>query len=74
MTKPNDPYADLIEANRDEVLRKHREAIQRISFCLRQQQPELAYQVIQSLSTFHPMHCESWSGWPNGSAPGETNE
>ena len=76
-----DPYADLIEANRDELLRVHQEAIRRVRRCLERAQGastdstgisvwnhiDVAVAVLNALNTYHPMHCESWCGWPEGS-------
>ncbi len=73
-----DPTRDLIEANRDTILNFHEEAIRRIRKCLTnvmagpvaadseatRTQCRLALQVIVSLNLFHPMHGESWCGWP----------
>lgn len=64
-----DPYADLINANRDEMLRKHEEAVQRVRKCLEPVKNSVgsafdALKVLDALSLFHPMHGESWKGWP----------
>lgn len=61
-----DPMKYLIEANRDEILRKHEEAVRRIQRCLKRGEYDLADKVIEALWKFHPMHCESWCGWPEG--------
>lgn len=61
-----DPMKYLIEANRDEILRKHEEAVRRIQRCLKRCEYDLADKVIEALWKFHPMHCESWCGWPEG--------
>lgn len=58
---------DLIEANRDEILRKHEEAVQRVRGCLKRSNTALALQVLDALNLFHPMH--EWTGWPEGSEP-----
>lgn len=75
LDEPNaDPDLDMIHANRDEILRKHEEAIQLIrSACCNH--GKLAFpnsdrtlaviyirEVIDALSMFHPMH--EWQGWP----------
>lgn len=78
-----DPMADLIAANRDEILRKHQDAIrlirtaiepiatcdgaadQRLTF----NRANYALAVLDALNTFHPMHGESWCGWPSDAAP-----
>ena len=77
-----DPYADLINANRDEILKQHQEAIRRVRGCLERALEEkdgmkfrwenemvLAIRVLDALNLFHPMHGESWKGWPEGSEP-----
>lgn len=62
---------DLIEANRDAILKKHEEAVQRIGKVLigggnKHDAEKLVYigKVLHALSVFHPMHGESWTGWP----------
>jgi hypothetical protein len=75
-----DPMGDLIQANRDQILKMHEEAIQRVRKCLEtgvkdlsgfrygvEKQCKLALKVLDALSLFHPMHTESWQGWPEGS-------
>lgn len=62
-----DPTADLIHANRDALLEKHQEAVQRIGNCLRQGNIVMAGAVLGTLAMYHPMN-ESWPGWPEGSA------
>jgi hypothetical protein len=66
-----DPYADLIEANRDAMLKIHEEAVKRIGKVLigggdRHDAEKLIYigKVLHALSVFHQMHCETWKGWP----------
>ena len=70
-----DPMADLIEANRDQILKMHEEAVSRINKVLIGGGPnhdaeKLVYigRVLHALSVFHPMHCESWIGWPDTEA------
>lgn len=67
-----DPMADLIEANRDEILKKHQEAVRIIGDALVgggdgeiTREGKLLYigRVLHALNTFHPMHCESWKGF-----------
>lgn len=73
-----DPYADLIEANRDQLLRMHQEAVRRVGACLCRATADdgqlsvwhyitVAQKILDALNTYHPMHCESWCGWPEGS-------
>lgn len=69
--RQGDPMGDLIQANRDQILRMHEEAIRRIKKCLEPIKntvgsAALALKVIEALNVFHPMHCESWCGWPEG--------
>jgi len=72
-----DPTADLIQANRDAILEKHEEAVRRIRTCLAvaavdksgmryttEDQCKKITAILNALSLFHPMHCESWKGWP----------
>ena len=61
-----DPMGDLIQANRDELLRKHEEAVQRVRKRLESGDTRGALAVLDALRLFHPMHCESWCGWPEG--------
>lgn len=76
-----DPTADLIQANRDTILRMHETAVAKVKKLLEASlgsvHPEgrwtardevvLATVVITRLNEFHPMHGESWHGWPEGS-------
>lgn len=65
-----DPTGDLIEANRDIILRKHEEAVSLLRKILdpiligSESQVRQAIKVLDALSIFHPMHGESWPGWP----------
>lgn len=59
-----DPIGDLVNANRDEILRKHEEAIQLIRQAITDSRPDLVIRIIDALQMFHPMHSESWKGWP----------
>jgi len=67
-----DPMAGLIEANRDCILEKHQEAIQLIADLTRNvgssswswELSQKINSILDALSMFHPMHGESWSGWP----------
>ena len=63
---------DLIEANRDAILKMHEEAARRINKVLigggNQHDAEKLVRigkVLHALTVFHPMHGESWCGWPN---------
>ena len=62
-----DPMADVIQSNRDAILKIHEEAASRIRKCLKRGDLTMAQDVLDALSLFHPMHCESWRGWPEGS-------
>ena len=62
---------DLIQANRDTILQMHEEAARRIGKVLvgggnQHDAEKLVYigKVLHALSVFHPMHGESWCGWP----------
>jgi hypothetical protein len=68
----DDPAADLIAANRDTILDMHREAVRRVRKVLESNLPgrrDLALDVLDALGQFHPMHGESWPGWPQGTYP-----
>ncbi len=67
--RQGDPTGDLIQANRDAILEKHQEAARLI----RKKVDEAGHErdklhdivdIIDALNSFHPMHCESWKGWP----------
>lgn len=67
----HDPLADMIHANRDEMLQRHEEAARLICGMLTGGGPDhdhekLIYigKVLYALNTFHPMHAEDWIGWP----------
>ena len=62
-----DPYADLIASNQEEILRVHQEAIRRVSRLLDRGDVALAKMVLFAVNQFHPMHIDSWAGWPEGS-------
>jgi hypothetical protein len=57
--------ADLVEANRDELLKKHQEAIRLIRVAVLRDDCRQAMRIMDVLSLFHPMHGESWCGWPS---------
>lgn len=59
-----DPYQDLIHSNRDVMLKMHEDAIQRVRLHLAMDDPDKALAVLDALNMFHPMHAESWKGWP----------
>ena len=76
-----DPHGDLVAANRDAILAKHEEAVRRLRRCLTEglkdksgmrfgleAQCKFAVRVLDALNLFHPMHCESWGGWPEETA------
>ncbi len=80
-----DPTREMIEANRDAILRITEEGLRRVrkllTRCLRRADgstsddalPESvaiskALKVIDAVNTFHPMHGESWGGWPEDCA------
>jgi hypothetical protein len=63
----SDPTLDLINANRDTILKMHEEAIRRIRPLMDSDDHgarRLAIRIIEALNAFHPMHSESWAGWP----------
>ena len=78
-----DGTLDMIHANRDTILRIHEEAIARIHKLLEgglavqchqhnaegvlEGKATIALKVIEAANVFHPMHGESWPGWPEGS-------
>lgn len=55
---------DLIHANRDEILKKHEEAYRRVRDAIVRDDRALAFKILDALTLFHPMHAESWVGWP----------
>lgn len=68
MNTSYDPMEDLIHANIEDLLRKHQEAIARIRKETQRQDKKRAVEcivkILDALNTFHPMHGESWQGWP----------
>lgn len=62
--RPNDPMSDLIQSNRDELLRVAQEGLQRAKAALDRGKIELAVKIIAAATSYHPMHGESWCGWP----------
>lgn len=69
--RQGDPMGDLINANRDQILKIHEEAVKRVRRAIE----PLKYlgsvkeglDILDALSTFHPMYSENWVGWPEGS-------
>ncbi len=61
---------DLIHANRDTILDIHKEALRRIKSLIAYLPNEgklvLIAEIIKAVNTFHPMHAESWKGFPEG--------
>jgi uncharacterized protein HemY len=60
----HDPYADLIASNQEEIIRVLREGLCRVRAALDAGDVPLARRVINAASAYHPMHPESWAGWP----------
>jgi hypothetical protein len=64
----SDDTADLINANRDTILRITEEGLRRVERLLLRHGgiPDVtkALLVIEAVNMFHPMHGESWCGWP----------
>jgi hypothetical protein len=70
----HDPMGDLVHANRDEILRKHEEAARKVRTILERSRKDTrawsvsideALSVLDALNQFHPMHADSWCGWPD---------
>lgn len=70
-------YDDLVNSNRDAILRKHEEAVTRIRECLHviwsedhghqhvlESQCSRIEDILDALAVFNPMHAEDWKGWP----------
>ena len=70
LVEQQDPTHDLIEANHDTILQMHEEAVRRLREILdpvlvgAESQVRQAIAVLDALNQFHPMHGESWCGWP----------
>jgi hypothetical protein len=76
-----DPGADLIHANRDAILEIHQDALRRIQRVVNTIEAveagfttteahvnaRLLRKIVDAAWSFHPMHAESWSGFPEGS-------
>jgi hypothetical protein len=58
------PYADLIASNQEAIIHVLREALRRIRAALDAGDVPLARRVIDAAGLYHPMHGESWAGWP----------
>jgi uncharacterized protein HemY len=56
--------ADLIETNQGAIVRTLREALRRVRAALDAGDVPLARRVIDAADLYHPMHPESWAGWP----------
>lgn len=77
LMEAQDPMGDLIQFNRDSILKMHEEAIERLRICLEgvvggiptdgpaYRAGKLGLEIIRVLGLFHPMHGESWPGWPD---------
>ncbi len=67
--------SDLIQANRDQMLKIYEEAVRRIGKTIsgniyltsHLEDRVKVLSILSALSLFHPMHAESWPGWPEGS-------
>jgi hypothetical protein len=62
----------MIDANRDSILKKHEEAVIKIANLLRLNGKPVVFAdgekiaaILHALAIFHPMHGESWPGWPD---------
>lgn len=67
LAKMSDDTLDLINANRDAILRIAEEGLRRVRKLLDSDDAaakRLAIKTIEAVNTFHPMHGESWGGWP----------
>jgi uncharacterized protein HemY len=64
MSTDHDPYADLITANQEAIVRTLREALRRVRAALDAGDVPLARRVIDAADLYHPMHPESFPGWP----------
>lgn len=62
-----DPYEDMIAANQRAIMDAHHEAIRRIRTACNRGDLPMVGRILDALNTFHPMHGESWRGWPEGS-------
>ena len=63
-----DPYADLISANQEEIARIKAEGARRVNAAMRLGDLKMVWRIKMAMDSFHPMHCESWCGWPEGGA------
>jgi hypothetical protein len=60
----HDPYADLIAGNQGEIIHVLREGLRRVRAALDAGDVPLARRVIDAADLYHPMHPESFPGWP----------
>jgi hypothetical protein len=65
LAEQQDGTRDLIEANRDSILRIHEEGMRRIQRAAGHGNSTLILSIIEAVIRFHPMHY--WAGWPEGS-------
>lgn len=72
LVEMSDNTLDLVHANRDSMLRIAEEALRRISVVVKKARDgttgvcdyQFIYRILEAANTFHPMHGESWKGWP----------
>ncbi len=71
--RSGDQTLDLVHANRDAILDMHKEAIRLVRVALEQgfgsvseaaEMSNKIERILKALNLFHPMHGESWKGWP----------
>ena len=62
--EPYDPYGDIIRANRESEALIWKEGLVRAQRALDRGFPETAKLAITMALCYHPMHEESWPGWP----------
>lgn len=63
--KCGDQMGDLIQANRDQILKIKEEGLRRIEKALKENDAVKALKIIEVINFFHPMHEDSWKGWPD---------
>lgn len=74
LSNQDDGTEAMVNSNRDSILKKHEEAVRLIRNCMAKETVTLAREreyigrVLDALLMFHPMHGESWQGWPKESA------
>jgi hypothetical protein len=59
-----DPYLDLIHANVEATKDIYEKGLRLALEALEKGSPEIAKLIIKIALCFHPMHGESWPGWP----------